>query len=235
MKSIKVLDHGYVTLRNISGPTRRSDKFYDADDVDPANSARMSFGAMDSGRTREMDLRLVNYLMKNHHSTPIEMIEVWIEMKMPIFIARQFVRHRTATINEISGRYVTLPKLYYIPEEVGGKNYDNAKQGQTDNLSKENQEWFKSELSALCESKYDLYEKALEQGIAPEHARLALGLNTYTHWLWKQDLHNLLHFLSLRDHPHAQIEAQKYAAAIDKLIRNVLPHTMELYDQHRRT
>jgi thymidylate synthase (FAD) len=92
MKTIKVLDHGFVTLRNISGPTRRADEEYDADDVDPANAARMSFGKTDSGRTREEDLRLCEYLIKNHHSTPLESIEIWIELKLPIFIARQFVR-----------------------------------------------------------------------------------------------------------------------------------------------
>lgn len=94
MNTIKVFD-GFVTLRNIAGPTRRADKPFDADDVDPANSARMSFGQMDSGRTREQDLRLAEYLMKNRHSTPMEMIQVWMEFKLPIFVARQFVRHRT--------------------------------------------------------------------------------------------------------------------------------------------
>ena len=122
---IPVLDHGFVELRNIAGPTRRiydsippsqDDAGYaheealvvrpfDADDTDPANAARMSFGRMDSGRTREADLKLADYLMRNKHWTPFESIEVWLEMKLPIFVARQFVRHRTATLNEISGRY----------------------------------------------------------------------------------------------------------------------------------
>lgn len=103
MTTIKVLDHGFVTLRNISGPTRRCfevdplgyrgcDPKFDADDIDPANTARMSFDNMDSGRTRQEDLKLADYLMRNKHSTPFEMIEVWLEMKMPIFVARQFVR-----------------------------------------------------------------------------------------------------------------------------------------------
>ena len=106
--TIAVLDHGFVTLRNISGPTRRSDELYDADDIDPANTARMSFNQTDSCRTREQDLKLCEYLMKNWHNTPFEMVEVWLEMKLPIFVARQFVRHRTVSINEVSGRYVTL-------------------------------------------------------------------------------------------------------------------------------
>ena|ERR1700758_2948106 len=237
---IKVLDHGFVTLRNISGPTRRIDwepgkgiRPYDADDIDPANAARMSFNKMDSSRPREEDFRLCRYLMKNKHTSPFQMIEVWIEMKMPIFVARQFVRHRTVSINEVSGRYVTLPAEWYIPEVVGGKA-PNVKQGQEDNLDDNSQEQFKYYLSSHCQDGYDMYLKAIEHGVAPEHARLFLSLNHYTHWLWKQDLHNLMHFLSLRDHSHAQIESQKYAQAIDKLIREVLPNSMALYDEFRR-
>ena len=161
------------------------------------------------------------------------MVECWIEMKIPIFVARQFVRHRTATINEVSGRYIQLPSEFYIPEVVGGKA-SSAKQGQEDNLESTIQNWFKQELNFLYEDMFGFYDEALRRGVAPEHARLALGLSTYTHWLWKQDLHNLLHFLSLRDHSHAQIEAQECAKGIDSLIRNVLPETMKLYDQHRK-
>lgn len=230
---INVLDHGFVILRNISGPTRRSDALYDADDIDPANSARMSFDQMDSGRTREQDLKLDAYLMKNHHTSPVEMIEVWIEMKMPIFVARQFVRHRTATINEVSGRYVTLPAEWYIPDVVGGKPV-NAKQGQSDTLPAEDQAWFKHVLHDECSSSYAFYLEALERGVAAEHARCLLHLNHYTHWLMKIDIHNLMHMLSLRDHSHAQVEAQMYAKAIDIRIRSVLPELMNLYDQHRR-
>lgn len=228
-----VLDHGFVALRNLAGPTRRIFQDFDADDTDPANSARMSFESMDSGRTREADLKLCDYLMRNKHTTPVEMIECWVEMKMPIFVARQFVRHRTATINEVSGRYIQLPEEWYIPETVGGKAL-NAKQGQEDNLEPEVQEWFKERLNEQCHDSYRMYCDAMEAGVAPEHARLLLHLNHYTHWLWKQDLHNLLHFLSLRDHSHAQIEAQKYAMAIDKMLRKYLPNSMELYDKYRR-
>lgn len=243
--AIDVLDHGFVALRNISGPTRRIfdipddshsppvSRAFDADDTDPANSARMSFEQTDSGRTREADLKLCNYLIKNKHTTPLEMIEVWVEMKIPIFVARQFVRHRTATINEVSGRYIQLPEEWYIPEVVGGKP-DKAKQGQEDNLPEGIQNAFKLELESACCGSYDRYNNFLKMGVAPEHARLFLHLNHYTHWLWKQDLHNMMHFLSLRDHSHAQVEAQLYAKAIDQLLRKYLPNLMELYDQHRR-
>ncbi|AND74902.1 thymidylate synthase [Pseudomonas phage NP1] len=231
--ALDVLDHGFVALRNMSGPNRRPDAPFDADDIDPAQSARMSFDQMDSDRTRDADLKLADYLMRNWHTSPFEMVEIWLEMKMPIFVARQFVRHRTATINEVSGRYVQLPAEWYIPEVVGGKAA-NKKQGQEDNLDKPTQEWFRRVLHSQCELSYDLYQEALERGVAAEHARTLLHLNHYTHWLWKQDLHNMLNFLRLRDHSHAQIEAQRYAQAVDQLLRQYLPNSMALYDKYRR-
>jgi len=231
--ALDVLDHGFVALRNMSGPNRRPDAPFDADDIDPAQSARMSFDQMDSDRTRDADLKLADYLMRNWHTSPFEMVEIWLEMKMPIFVARQFVRHRTATINEVSGRYVTLPAEWYIPEVVGGKA-THAKQGQEDNLDWLHQQSFKTTLKLHCEDGYNSYLEAIESGVAPEHARMLLSLNHYTHWLWKQDLHNMLNFLRLRDHSHAQIEAQRYAQAVDQLLRQYLPNSMALYDKYRR-
>lgn len=240
---IDVLDHGFVVLRNISGPTRRpydvhvkgglSDRPFDADDTDPANSARMSFDQTDKGRTRAEDLRLCEYLMKNWHNTPFEMVEIWLEMKLPIFVARQFVRHRTVSINEVSGRYVQLPPEWYTPETVGGKAA-NKKQGQEDNLDEDMKSAFRIRLNHHCQRGYENYEEAIKAGVAPEHARMFLSLNHYTHWLWKQDLHNMLNFLRLRDHSHAQIEAQMYAKAIDQMLRQYLPETMALYDKYRK-
>lgn len=240
---ILVLDHGFVRLRNLAGPTRRATAFgiedpevledFDADDTDPANAARMSFDQTDMGRTAEQDHKLAEYLMKNKHTSPFEMVQVWLEMKLPIFVARQFVRHRTVRLNEVSGRYVTLPAEWYIPEVVGGKA-KSAKQGQEDNLDPVTQEMFRFTLNGHCQTGYGNYLRALDHGVAPEHARMLLSLNHYTHWLWNQDLHNLMHFLALRDHGHAQIEAQAYAKAIDQLIRQHLPKTMELYDKYRR-
>lgn len=229
----KVLDHGRVTLRNISGPVRRASEPFDADDTDPAITARMSFDALEKERTREQDLKLCKYLLSHWHTTPFEMIEIWLEMKLPIFVARQFVRHRTCTINEVSGRYVTLPAEWYIPEVVGGKAA-NVKQGQDNNLPPGKQAAFKQILNGVCEESYSRYLEALEEGVAPEHARLFLSLNHYTHWIWKQDIHNMMHFLSLRADSHAQVEAQAYAQAIISLLREVLPNTMDLFDKYRR-
>jgi thymidylate synthase (FAD) len=206
---------------------------FDADDIDPANVARISFDKLDSGRTRADDLKLYEYLIKNSHTTPIETIEIWLEMKLPIFLARQFIRHRTMSFNEMSGRYATLPQEWYLPEIVGGKSKDK-KQGQEDNLPKEIQDWFISTLDSLCYDSYGRYLQSLRSGVAAEHARLFLHLNHYTHWTMKVDLHNMMHFLSLRLHEHAQVEAIAYAEAIYSLLKIHLPKSMEYFDIFKR-
>lgn len=247
--TIKVLDHGFVKLRNLSGPVRRTYHYedfdytdsassyprldFDADDIDPATTARISFDNLDEVRSREQDLKLYEYLISNHHNTPVEMIEVWLEMKLPIFIARQFVRHRTATINEVSARYATLPEEWYIPEIVGGKATSN-KQGQVDNLDSGTQTSFKIELNSKCRDSYQAYQAYIDRGVAPEHARMFLHVNHYTHWVWKQDLSNLMHFLALRLDSHAQVEARVYAQAIYDLLKQYLPKSMELFDKYKR-
>jgi thymidylate synthase (FAD) len=173
--------------------------------------------------------------MKNHHSTPIEMIETWWEMKLPIFVARQFVRHRTVSINEVSARYTTLPEEWYIPrpENVGIKAATN-KQGRDLSIEQPSREWFIDQLDEMCAASYKRYTLALDHGIPPELARSFLHVNHYTCWLWKQNLHNLFHFLALRDHPHAQWESQQYAKAMTEILCQYLPNLMELYTKYRR-
>lgn len=237
MQEVKVLDHGYVRLRNIAGPTRRSDKRFDAHDVDPANAARFSFDAADrEDRPEEADYKLNNYLMRHGHNTPIEMITVWLEMQMPIFVARQFVRHRTVSINEVSARYTKLENLFYMPkrENIGVKAASN-KQGRdtSDSLGPDKVEGFLYDLVHANLFSYRAYEDALRTGIPNELARCLLPLNIYTKWLWKQDLHNMMHFLALRSHKHAQFEAQEYARAIIKLLESELPQLMSLYRKYR--
>lgn len=236
METIKVLDHGYVRLRNVSGPVRRPELDYDADDVDPANSARFSFDAADKvGRPREADLKLAKYLMEHKHTTPFEMVEIWLEMKMPIFIARQFVRHRTAAINEISGRYIKLPDEFYIPDPaIIGVPAASNKQGRDGHLENPYAPTFCEKLRESCARAYAQYEEDLANKIPPELARMQLPLNVYTKWLWKQDLHNIMHFISVRIDSHAQWEAQQYAAAVYSLLQEALPHSMELFDKYRR-
>lgn len=247
--TIQLHQHGMVRLLNLAGPTRRpgtwgedgsgdamssfSVRDFDADDVDPAQAARMSFAQFDSERTYEQDMKLNEYLLLNQHSSPFEMVQVWLEVKVPIFIDRQLVRHRTWRRNESSGRYIVLPDTWYIPEVVGGKA-PNKKQGQADNLDAATQQWFKEELGRMCERDYNFYLSAIKAGVAPEHARMALHLNHYVHWLGNVDLHNLFHFLRLRAHSHAQIEARAYAEAIVELLRPYLPGLIALFDKHCR-
>lgn len=239
MNQVKCLDHGFVKLRNLAGPTRRvckaepngpTPRLFDADDTDVANSARMSFDGMDQDRTYETEIKLNRYLLKNHHDTPFESIQVWLEIKLPIFVVRQFHRHRTQSINEVSGRYVTLPAEWYIPENVGAAAKDK-KQGQVDGLDPETAEWFKWTLEKDCATGYLNYTDALKQGVAPEHARMFLHVNHYTHYMFSINLRNLMHFLALRDHSHAQIEAQVYAQAITVLLEPHLPGLMGLYKE----
>lgn len=236
MNTLSVLDHGFVTLRNIAGPTRRvsiGDRIFDADDTDVPNAARMSFEQSDRERTYSVEMKLARYLMQNEHMTPFESIEVWLEMKLPIFVARQFVRHRTTSLNEVSGRYVTLPAEWYIPATVGAAPVDK-KQGQTDGLDPKVADAFKYKLNEHCEESYQAYLAFIAQGVAPEHARMFLHVNHYTHWLWKQNLRNLLHFLGLRAHSHAQVEAQAYANAIIGLLTPHIPGLMALWKELRK-
>lgn len=235
---MQVLDHGFVKLRNLSGPTRRTHtgemldielRAFDADDTDPANAARMSFDNLDADRTYEQDMKLSRYLLSNAHTSPFEMIQVWLEVKVPIFVDRQFVRHRTWRRNESSGRYIVLPGEWYIPATVGGKPV-NAKQGQSDMLDAHIQTLFKGDLDSQCQLGYEKYTHYIEQGVAPEHARMFLHVNHYVHWLGNVDLGNLFKFLALREHSHAQIEARKYAWAIIELLRPHLPGLMGLFD-----
>lgn len=239
---IDVLDHGYVKLLNISGPTRRVNAQWDADSIDPANTARISFDEMGSDRTRSQDLKLVRYLIEHFHNTPVEMLEVWLEMKLPIFLARQFVRHRTACINEVSGRYVELPCEFYTPVYLAAKSSSGAKQGR-DMRSAYNTIRHNGESDAnmalydykeQCKAAFELYQQFINDGVAPEQARMVLPLSTYTHWVWKQDLHNMLHMLRLRLDSHAQHEAQQYAQAVLQLLRGAVPEIMDIWMETRK-
>lgn len=244
MHQIDVLDHGFVRLRNIAGPTRRATlpvehdgqtknvvRNFDADDTDVANAARLSFEGQDQDRTYEIEMKLNRYLLKNQHMPPFEVIVVWLEMKLPIFVARQLVRQRTQSINEASARYITLPAEWYIPEVVGAAPVDK-KQGQADGLAQNIQDAFKFELNSQCELSYGKYLHYIKNGVAPEHARLFLHVNHYTHWMTTMNLRNLLvSLLSLRDHSHAQIEAQVYARAVVELVEPHLPGLMQLYKE----
>jgi len=216
----KVLDKGFVTLLNLAGPTRRPEGRFDADDRDPANSARVSFNARDT-RPREDDLKLNKYLWKHHHSTPFEMIETWWEMKLPVFVARQLVRHRTVSLNEVSRRYVDDEVEFYVPKEWR-RRAKNKKQGSDGVVFVHSFDYDR----AMRVVK-GAYEDLLELGVAPEQARIVLPQGMYPRWLWKQDLRNVLHMLSLRMASDAQWETRQYAFAMFGLLRKELPDLME--------
>lgn len=255
MYSKNILDKGNITLLNVANAIPRSYQPFDASDADPAIVARQCFASFGEERAVELDLRLVKHLEANKHTSCLEMTEFWFSMKLPLFVADQFKRHRSAilleneeaqqflssetsmyndpTINQTSARYVPLEAEWYIPEVVGGKAI-SAKQGQEDNLSAHTQKTFKILLDTTCKDSYGKYIDSINSGIAPEHARLFLHTNHYTSWVWKQDLHNLFHFMMLRTDAHAQLEARVYAEAMYGLISEVLPETMKIFDAHRR-
>jgi len=241
---LKVLDKGFVRLLNISGAVPRhkdygegydpEEPYFAARDTDPALVARTSFAKGFDERTNEEDEKLVEYLIRMNHSTPIEMTTIWLEIKAPIMVVRQFDTVRTRTKNEISGRYVTLPDDWYVPEVVRGKHSGGNKQGSEDNLDKAVQDNFASHLNSVCQKTYEWYLWSLEHGVCPEQARMFLHLNHYTQFVYKQDLHNMMHFLSLRLDEHAQWETRQYAEAIYQLLKRRLPKSMSWFDEYRR-
>jgi thymidylate synthase (FAD) len=213
------------------------------DDTAIVQSARVSYG----GGTKKVsnDKGLIRYLMKNWHTTPFEMCEIKLHIKLPIFIARQWIRHRTANVNEYSARYSILDKEFYIPraQHMTGQSKTN-KQGRGGDLSKKDTEKFLKILKDDAERNYKHYEDMLNEkqggelknddkvGLSRELARINLTLNTYTQWYWKIDLHNLLHFLFLRDDPHAQYEIQAYAEIIlNKIVKRWVPYTYNAFKE----
>ena len=231
-KQFKVLDLGFIRVMDYMG-----------DDTAIIQSARVSYG--EGTKKVSNDKGLIRYLMKNWHTTPFEMCEIKLHIKLPIFIARQWIRHRTANVNEYSARYSILDKEFYIPkpQHMSSQSTTN-KQGRGSNLSKKDTERFVKILKDDAERNYKHYEDMLNEnqsgeiknddktGLSRELARINLTLNTYTQWYWKIDLHNLLHFLYLRDDPHAQYEIQAYAEIIlNKIVKRWVPYTYDAFKE----
>jgi thymidylate synthase (FAD) len=231
-KQFKVLDSGFIRVMDYMG-----------DDTAIIQSARVSYG--EGTKKVSNDKGLIRYLMKNWHTTPFEMCEIKLHIKLPIFIARQWIRHRTANVNEYSARYSILDKEFYIPkpQHMSSQSTTN-KQGRGSNLSKKDTERFLKILKDDAERNYKHYEDMLNEnqsgeiknddktGLSRELARINLTLNTYTQWYWKIDLHNLLHFLYLRDDPHAQYEIQAYAEIIlNKIVKRWVPYTYSAFKE----
>ena len=213
----KCLDHGFVKLVDWMG-----------DDQRVCDSARVSFGADAEVKTLKENEGLIDYLIRNRHTSPLEMVEFAFEIKLPIFVMRQIVRHRTANLNEISGRYVELPEEFYIPEDFHIQSKNN-KQGRTDEILK-GSDLLKSHYIGNMNEMFGLYKEAMSQGVSKEEARILLPLATYTRVMWKMDLHNLFHFLSLRLDQHAQFEVRVYAQAILRLITPIVPLCVKAWE-----
>jgi thymidylate synthase (FAD) len=230
---IPLLDHGFIRVIDYMG-----------DDGAIVQAARVSYGK--GTRRVQDDAGLINYLMRHRHTTPFEMCEIKYHVKLPIFVARQWIRHRTANVNEYSARYSVLDKEYYIPapEHLAAQSRSN-RQGRGAVIEGEEAARVLGMLRDDSERCYADYEEMLNEdrdggrldenrlGLARELARMNLTLNTYTQWYWKIDLHNLLHFLSLRADPHAQYEIRVYADAMLETVRRWVPLTCEAFTNYR--
>lgn len=235
---IPVLDHGFVRLIDVFGTDQRI-----------VESARVSYQSPSKGD--DADKKLLFYLYKNRHTSPFEMCKITFNIKMPIFIARQYVRHRMQNLNEQSARYSQLPNEVYVPEKWRAQDTKN-KQGSVIELDwdvvrdwyAEHEEGggpsrctahhlFNQKLMEHCDNAYELYKWYLERGVAREMARMVLPLNIYTEFRATWDLKNLLHFFSLRDDPHAQWEHQQYGQAMKLFTKAHFPWTMEAYDRFK--
>ena len=205
-KAHEVLDHGFVRVIDYMG-----------DDAAICQAARVSYGT--GTKSVQNDEGLIRYLMRHWHSTPFEMCELKLHVKLPVFVARQWIRHRTANVNEYSARYSILDREFYIParEHIAAQSVVNN-QGRGALLGDAEAGRVLEILKADSARAYDNYEAMISQdgqdGLARELARMNLPANIYTQWYWKIDLHNLLHFLRLRADPHAQYEIRVYAEAI---------------------
>jgi len=216
---IKVHNHGIVALMDTYG-----------DDHRPAVAARTSYRKDASEYTDDQNEKLINYLVKNRHTTPLEFCGATFFMVMPIFVARQLVRHRTASINEESLRYVDARDEFYVPtpEECLKQSQIN-KQGAGEDLV-DDPELCRALIDITNKLSYKTYQELLQRGLAKELARGVLPLNTYTGWYWTCDLHDILHLLKLRIHAHAQRQTRAYALAMLELLRPVFPTVIAAWE-----
>ena len=220
-----VLDHGFVRVVDYMG-----------DDAAICQAARVSYGK--GTKSVQNDEGLIRYLMRHWHSTPFEMCEIKLHVKLPVFVARQWIRHRTANVNEYSARYSILDREFYIPapEHVAAQSAVNN-QGRGETLQGEEAARVLEMLKADSTRAYDSYEAMIsqdgQQGLARELARMNLPANIYTQWYWKVDLHNLFHFLRLRADAHAQYEIRVYADAICAIVADWVPFAYRAFEDYR--
>ncbi|MDH4389353.1 MAG: FAD-dependent thymidylate synthase [Fimbriimonas sp.] len=219
-QEIKVLDKGFVRLVDYMGGDQRI-----------VQSARVSYG--EGTKTVRQDRALIHYLLRNWHTSPFEQVQLTFHCKMPIFIARQWIRHRTARLNEISGRYSVMKDEFYVPEpsKVSYQSSDN-KQGRGGVLPLDEAMAVIAQLEREQKEAYAGYTSMLDQGVARELARTNLPLSLYTEWYWQIDLHNLFHFIRLRADSHAQYEIRAYAEALAQCAKAVAPMAYEAFEEH---
>jgi thymidylate synthase (FAD) len=222
--AMPVLDHGFIRVVDYMG-----------DDAAVVQAARVSYGR--GTRKTSEDEGLIRYLMRHYHSTPFEMCEIKYHVKLPIFVARQWIRHRTANVNEYSARYSIMDKDFYLPapEHLATQSADN-RQGRGAILPAETAAHVLKLLQDDAEQTYGHYEDMLDEakvGLARELARMNLTLNTYTQWYWKTDLHNLFHFLRLRADAHAQYEIRVYAEAMLDTVAAWVPLSYAAFRDYR--
>jgi len=221
MSEVRIEKYGFVRLVDTM-PREDLDRSI-------VQAARVSYG---EGTTSvNSDRGLIRYLLRHAHTTPFEMVEFKFHIKMPIFLARQHMRHRTASINEISGRYSQLPDEFHTPSEFRSQSSVN-RQGSEGVLTSREAMVLMRDQKSSCEYAFDIYNKLLDEGVARETAREHLPLSTYTEFYWKIDLHNLLHYLRLRMDSHAQPEIQLYANAMYDLIKPLVPAVVEAFEDY---
>tara|TARA_A100001015_G_C14977237_1_gene707833 strand:+ start:70 stop:1017 length:948 start_codon:yes stop_codon:yes gene_type:complete len=232
-EAMPVLDHGFVRVVDYMG-----------DDTSIVQSARVSYGK--GTKKVSTDSGLIKYLMRHRHSTPFEMCEIKYHIKLPIFIARQWIRHRTANVNEYSARYSIMDKEFYVPERENlAAQSTNNRQGRGDLINGKQADNILKILKEDAERNYQHYEEMLnekydgsiiddkKQGLARELARMNLTLNSYTQWYWKTDLLNLLNFLALRADSHAQFEIREYASTMLNTVKKWVPTTYDAFIDYR--
>ena len=216
MEAIKVLDHGHVRLVEHMGS-----------DQSVVRNARVSYDA--APRSDGSDEKLLHYLVKNGHTSPFESVQFTFDVKAPIFVFRQWHRHRTWSYNEVSARYTELPEEFYVPlvENITTQSKSN-KQMRTDDQHVQ-AKLIRSMIYDQCTTAFSIYRALLDGGTPRELARGVLPMNTYSHMFATVDLHNLMHFLRLRLHPHAQYEIRVYAEAMLQLIAPIVPVSVSAF------
>jgi thymidylate synthase (FAD) len=220
-QEFRVLDKGFVRLVDYCGSDERI-----------VQAARVSYGG--GTKSYRQDADLIDYLLRNKHTSPFEQVGFTFHVKMPIFVARQWIRHRTARVNEISGRYSVMKDDFYVPalKDVSAQSTDNKQGRSPDSLPAAEGETVRRALEKGQQEAYRDYTALVEGGLAKELARVNLPLSLYTELYWQMDLHNLFHFIELRIHPHAQKEIRDYAKVLLDIAGAVAPRAVESFRRH---